>query len=304
LNNSAADIELLTAPATPEACRWTDWSSQLAPGHEQWLIAIKPSPLTDAAQVLAHGTGLFNIGATRVPRGGVTSSSASAGSGSGQSSENVYGDGLGGVVAPAHPGGSWPKNVVLSEGGEHCPVAELDRQSGVLTSGSIEPHHVNTGGQDGQSNSLSGPNASRTGKEFKGDTGGASRFFTRFRYQAKNSDRTAGMRTDIINNHSTPKSLELMCWIVRLLAAKAEHTGGLPAIVLDPFMGSGSTGVACIHERVRFIGIERDPVPDAPVGAVQSFHIARARIMAAIGSPEAAAEANELAPTGGQLSLL
>jgi DNA modification methylase len=86
-----------------------------------------------------------------------------------------------------------------------------------------------------------------------------------------------------------------MRWLVALLAAKAEHTGGLPAVVLDPFLGSGSTGVACVAERVRFVGIERDQA---------SFDVARSRILAAIGSPEHAAEANEVAPAGAQLSLL
>ena len=103
------------------------------------------------------------------------------------------------------------------------------------------------------------------------------------------------MRSDIRNTHPTPKSVDLMRWLVALLAAKAEHTGGLPAVVLDPFAGSFTTGVACVAERVRFIGIERD---------ADSFEVGRARVLAAIGSPEAAAEANEAAPTGGQLALL
>ena len=61
-----------TRPATPEAERWTDWSSQLAPGHEQWLLARKPTRLTYARQVLAHGCGAMNrrerLGPYRLPR--------------------------------------------------------------------------------------------------------------------------------------------------------------------------------------------------------------------------------------------
>ena len=258
----------ITAPATDEAKRWTDGCtpSGLAPGHEQWLLARKPSRLIYAQQVLTHGTGALNIGVCRVPRGEGEAGTRctnrdAAGACRGHRNAGVSTSGETFHGPDTSPAGSWPKNVVLSEGGKSCPVAELDRQSG----------------------------ASR----------GASRFFTRldpgYRYEAKNSDRRAGMRSDIRNEHPTPKSLELMRWLVALLAAKAEHTGGLPAIVLDPFLGSGTTGVACVAEQVRFIGIERDEA---------SFTVARARILAAIGSPEAAAEANAFAPVGGQLGLL
>jgi DNA modification methylase len=270
----------LTAPATTDAKHWTDWSSQLAPGHEQWLLARKPTPLTYAKQVLALGCGAMNIGAGRVPRGESTSRPS-------WTDRGVCGDVLVGG------GGSWPKNVLLTEGGEGCPVVELDRQSGARPcAGNKTP---TTMGELGVT--TMGKRAPVLGipPSYGDGERAASKYFTRFIYTAKNSDRSAGMRVDIINDHPTPKSIDLMRWIVRLLAAKAEHTGGLPAIVLDPFMGSGSTGVACIHEQVRFVGIERDE---------KSHAIARARIMAAIGSPDAAAEANDVAPTGAQLALL
>lgn len=78
--------------------------------------------------------------------------------------------------------------------------------------------------------------------------GGASRFF----YVAKGSrsEKTAG--GDIANTHPTVKSIALMRWLVRLITPP----GGL---VLDMFAGSGTTGVACLAEGCRFVGIERDP---------------------------------------------
>jgi site-specific DNA-methyltransferase (adenine-specific) len=286
----------VTAPATPEAERWTDWSSQLAPGHEQWLLARKPTRLTYARQVLEHGCGALNIGACRVPRGEADRERIEVAVSQGAgifASEHTYGDG--GRVAYALPGGgSWPKNVVLSEGGEGCPVAALDRQSGTQRDGvAVKRNLPDEGGKPGitaiHSGTQQGPD------QGFGGAGGASRYFTRFRYEAKNSDRGAGLREDIRNEHPTPKSVDLMRWLVALLAAKAEHTGGLPAVVLDPFLGSGSTGVACVAERVRFVGIERDAA---------SFEVARSRILTAIGSPELAAEAAASAPAGSQLSLL
>jgi site-specific DNA-methyltransferase (adenine-specific) len=54
------------------------------------------------------------------------------------------------------------------------------------------------------------------------------------------------------NDHPTVKNLALMRWLVRLV--------GVPGgIVLDPFMGSGSTGIAACAEGMHFLGIDEDP---------------------------------------------
>lgn len=74
--------------------------------------------------------------------------------------------------------------------------------------------------------------------------GSAARFF--YSAKADDSDRSHGKETI----HPTVKPLDLMRYLVRLVCAK----GG---IVLDPFMGSGSTGCACIEEGMYFIGIEK-----------------------------------------------
>ena len=58
---------------------------------------------------------------------------------------------------------------------------------------------------------------------------------------------------DRINTHPTVKNVATMRWLVRLVARKSA------GVVLDPFMGSGTTGIACFREGVRFIGMERDP---------------------------------------------
>lgn len=94
----------------------------------------------------------------------------------------------------------------------------------------------------------------------------------RYFYCAKASkrEREAGLQADDgkrANTHPTVKPVSLMRWLVRLVTPK----GGL---VLDPFCGSGSTGVACVHEGVRFLGLELD------AGYAE---IARARIAHAKG---------------------
>ena len=68
------------------------------------------------------------------------------------------------------------------------------------------------------------------------------------------------------NHHPTVKPIDLMCWLVRLVTPPN-------GIVLDPFMGSGSTGIACVREGFGFIGIEREE---------KYFDIACKRIEAAV----------------------
>lgn len=85
---------------------------------------------------------------------------------------------------------------------------------------------------------------SRQTMEPRGDTGSAARFF----YCAKSSSEERGEG----NTHPTVKPVSLMRWLVRLVTPK----GGT---VLDPFMGSGSTGLACQAEQLAFIGCELSP---------------------------------------------
>jgi site-specific DNA-methyltransferase (adenine-specific) len=64
------------------------------------------------------------------------------------------------------------------------------------------------------------------------------------------------------NHHPTVKPVALMTWLIKLIAPPG-------ATVLDPFMGSGTTGVAAVQEGREFIGIEREP---------EYLEIAKARI--------------------------
>ncbi|MGB0873675.1 MAG: DNA-methyltransferase [Synechococcus sp.] len=77
--------------------------------------------------------------------------------------------------------------------------------------------------------------------------GKAARFF--YCPKASKADRNDGV--DGRNTHPTVKPTELMAWLIRLTTAP----GGL---VLDPFMGSGSTGKAAAENGFRFLGCELD----------------------------------------------
>ena len=94
-----------------------------------------------------------------------------------------------------------------------------------------------------------------------GDQGGASRFF----YCSKASKADRGPD----NDHPTVKPLDLMAWLIRLITPPE-------ATVLDPFAGSGTTGLAAIREDRRAILIEQNP---------HYFEIARRRLERAAAEP-------------------
>lgn len=163
-----------------------------------------------------------------------------------------------------------------------CPVALLDAQSGVRKSGGYPPE----GGQRSHVATYGKP-TERGAPAFGASEGTASRFFHCFEadpfvYQAKASRRDRGAG----NTHPTVKSVALMRHLVRLIAAPGD-------LVLDPFAGSGSTGVACMREGVRFVGIEQD---------AESVAIARARLRAEslLPAPKAPARRKSLPASAAQ----
>jgi hypothetical protein len=130
-----------------------------------------------------------------------------------------------------------------------CPVAELDAQSGITTSATGTQSYVRaetTGWLERGGSFTPGREWTAVGH---GDTGGASRFFPTFRYQAKAPTRERVKVNGVA--HPTTKPLELMRWLVRLVTPP----GGT---VLDPFSGSGTTAEACILEGFKCVAIERD----------------------------------------------
>ena len=132
--------------------------------------------------------------------------------------------------------GRWPANVVLDEEAAKA----LDEQSGERGGGLGTK---GSGGMDGWGG-WSKPSAAIVGTTVGfGDSGGASRFF--YTSKASRADRENG------NVHPTVKPTDLMRWLCRLVTPP----GGT---VLDPFCGSGSTGVAANAEGFDFIGVERE----------------------------------------------
>lgn len=225
----------LTGAATPEAVRWEGWGTALRPSWEPVLLFRKPLDGTVAETVLTHRTGALHIDACRILRG-------------------------------AHPVGGWPANTLLCHTPDctadacrpECAVARLGAQSGERASGIA----VQRNGGGGKIFNKPGRPGPRPDAGYP-DTGDARRFFSQIYWdrqldtfyfcpKAGPSDRTHPDVPDVA--HPTVKPRALIGWLIRLGVAP----GGL---VLDPYVGSGTTGVAALTENAgyRFLGFERHP---------------------------------------------
>lgn len=165
--------------------------------------------------------------------------------------ETVFQHGTGALnVGECRTGpGRWPANVLLDEEA----AAMLDEQTGELPS-----QETRTDSSRGGRKGMFGVASGGARREYLGQSGGASRFL----YVAKASTEERNRGT-VGNTHPTVKPVELMRWLCRLITPP----GGL---VLDPFVGSGSTGIAALRESFSFVGIDNEP---------EYVAIARARIV-------------------------
>mgnify|MGYP000949365971 FL=1 len=261
----------ITAPATPAAATWAGWGTALKPAWEPIILAMKPLDGTFAENALAWGVAGLNVDGARIGTAAdlnpndYDDSRRTAPKFSGK-----YNNGKEGqyCASPgAVPAGRWPANLILDEE----TAAYLDAQSGDLSSGTMQ-----AGTFRANRYGWAGAMPEQTAAETYGDSGGASRFF--YVAKAARSERDAGLNgmealqiddsrepdapgannprnrggRKATNFHPTVKPVELMRYLCRLTATP---TGG---IVLDPFMGSGTTGVACVLEGREFIGIDKE----------------------------------------------
>jgi site-specific DNA-methyltransferase (adenine-specific) len=210
------------------------WGTALKPAWEPILLARKPLAGTVAANVQEYGTGAINVDGCRI---GTTVETWPASGGGGYMMAHRP-EGKGPTERTGEvPAGRWPANVVLDEES----ARQLDEQSGER--GAFAPVRGTEPTKDGFSGSVYGSAKGRGEATFYSDNGGASRFF--YTAKASSGERHYAGK----NTHPTVKPVDLMRWLCRLVTPP----GGL---VLDPFTGSGSTGVAALAEGFGFIGIE------------------------------------------------
>ena len=265
---------------------WGGWGTALKPAHEPIVMARKPiSEKTVGNNVLEWGVGGINIDGCRISHNEpIRVKKAQEGGNKVYGQSGRYED-----TTELKPEGRFPANIIFDEEAGKL----LDEQSGISKqSGKLYE------GKDSKT-SFGQIKSSAVNTNY-GDIGGASRFF--YCPKTNKSDRNEGlddfetkksssmpgrrnaedMSSSKIDNdvtgrfvtlrqnvHPTVKPTDLMAYLIRLVTPK----GG---IVLDPFMGSGSTGKAAVREGMDFIGIEREN---------EYFQIAEARINWEINKP-------------------
>ena len=238
---------------------WEGWGTALKPAHEPIVMARKPLEGTVVDNVLEHGVGGINIDGCRIESG------------------KDYHD------LEVTQGG---KTRFTQDGANHNRKEKFKPDEGrfpanVMHDGSDVVNDIfpNSKGSSGNGNAKVGETSKgaiplRRGEApLYNDEGSASRYF--YCPKTAKSERNQGLvefddkqyshdgrkksienpyqRNKSIskNSHPTVKPVELMKYLCRLVTPK----GGT---VLDPFMGSGSTGMAAKDEGFDFIGIERE----------------------------------------------
>ncbi len=242
-------------PATPEAKQWEGWGTALKPALEPITVARKPLIGTVAENVLQHGTGAINVDGCRVGTEERTTNW------SGTANYKVSDPKIGTTTAL----GRWPANFI-HDGSEEVVGLFPDTKSGKMG-----PWNNRT--TNGSPNGIYGKfDEEHPLSETYGDSGSAARFFYCAKASKRDRDegcegmeqRKAGAMSGIetregkptnhpmrTNFHPTVKPTDLMRYLCRLVTPP-------DGIVLDPFMGSGSTGKAAALEGFSFIGIERE----------------------------------------------
>ena len=242
-NNGRSEAHKQWSPMSDAAKQWDGWGTALKPAIEPIILARKPLDGTVANNVLAHGVGGLNIDACRVAGKPWKSHMAT-----GLAETKYFTEGEAKVIEKApHDAGRFPANVLLDE---HA-AKEMDKQSGNVK-GVIGMKKV-SGGHNFNIGEHTPQKFNKTSGQIK-DSGGASRFFPVFKYQAKapKRERPVIEREDGTKiQHPTVKPVALMEWLVSLIVPP----GG---VVLDPFAGSGTTLQAALNKGFTPIGIEQD----------------------------------------------
>jgi site-specific DNA-methyltransferase (adenine-specific) len=235
-----------STPATEAAKAWNGWKSHgLKPAYEPIICAMKPNEGTNAENALKWGVAGLAIDRGRIPAETLTGWGGKAAGGNTWSGDN---SGLckDGVSRPT--AGRFPANLILGCACESAPPHESGCACAMV---------------DAQSESASRffyvAKASRTERDRGLEdlaiatpselTGGRKAGSPGLNDPRAGAGRTSGGR----NIHPTTKPLDLMRYLCRLTATP---TGGL---VLDPYGGSGTTGLAAVLEGRDCILIEREP---------------------------------------------
>lgn len=231
-NGHAAEYDE-TAPASPMAVKWDGFGTGIKPAVEPAILARKPISETSIARnVLKWGTGALNIDACRFKPGDVMWPGP-------QESWQGGGDSGPSVALSGGADGSLNSGVATENTAGRFPANLL-----YCAKSSRRERERGCGGLP----AMSGADA--VGRE-EGSAGLTPR---------AGAGRSA---EEVRNGHPTVKPIRLMQYLVRLVGCQPG------SVILDPFMGSGTTGIACVSQGYSFIGCELSG---------EYIRIARARI--------------------------
>jgi DNA modification methylase len=240
----------ITAPATESAKEWNGWGTALKPAHEPICVARKPLIGTVAENVLAHGTGGINIDGCRVvtPETWQRLKGVSTGLG------GEYLRGMQEIPRFSNGLGRWPANFI-HDGSEEVlagfPSNENQSASRFFYCAKASKKDRGEGceGMEKQKANVTGLDK---GIDYRMENGKITGLKAPTKYAQ--------------NHHPTVKPTSLMQYLCRLVTP-------LNGTILDPFLGSGSTGKAAMYEGFKFIGFDLNS---------EYIDIARARIEFAI----------------------
>ena len=227
----------ITEPSSDEAKKWSGWGTCLKPAYEPVIMARKPLEGTVADNVLKYGTGGINIDDCRVPYESDADKDSAKPQGVATAKVGALAGGLENdnertTFTPKQTNGRFPANVI-HDGSEEVLELFPDNVKGGTWNNTKGARHFENNGKPTE----------YTNKGSDNSVGSAARFF----YCAKASKSEKGKD----NPHPTVKPLELMKYLIKMVAPKG-------ALVFDPFMGSGSTGVAAIQIGRNFFGVEKE----------------------------------------------
>ena len=247
--------------STPQGLQWDGYGTALKPAWEPIILAQKPFKGTIVNNVLTHGLGGMNIDATRIKGGGTyenfkgstysnrnhsgLSKSHIAGSKNRTAEENnaVMKNAQMESIDRMNEKGRWPANAIFDE---EAGVI-LNEQSGDCKTGSIKPYM-----SDGSKSAFIADESFRNFSQ-PASSGGAARFF----YCPKTPKKEKTCMGFVDNKHPTVKPIKLMEWLIKLVCPTADAMGRQP-VIIDCFVGSGSTAIAANRVGVDCIGIDSD----------------------------------------------
>jgi DNA modification methylase len=227
-------------PLSDAAKEWQGYGTALKPAWEPICLAMKPLESTFAHNALTYGVAGLNIDGSRINPGSYVPGGGSCWGKSQNTNEGWKRPAHEHYTNPQpHTQGRWPANLILDEEAARM----LDEQSG-----------ERPGSHDQAVYAVRHDSIFKSATQYNGigknDSGGASRFF--YTAKASRGERDPLCEELLKNDHATVKPLSLMVYLVKLLAPPKNAT------ILDPFMGSGTTGLACQKLGVRFIGIDNN----------------------------------------------